>query len=73
MPSFQRFQQLIPVEIDNHEQKAAYTGNEQEFYVLIVAGVTAANGEQDGPEQASHCRNAQEMPRLHVARTHYVA
>jgi len=72
MFSFQRIYQFIPVEIGNHKQKAAYTGNEQEFSVLIVAGATAAHGEQDGPEQTSHCRNAQEMPRLHVAQSHDV-
>jgi len=73
MFSFQRIQPFIPVEIGNHDQKATGTGNEQEFYVLIVAGATAAHGEQGGPEQAPDRRNAQEMPRLHVAHAHYVA
>jgi hypothetical protein len=53
--SFQRFQQFIPVKIGDDKQKAAHAGNEQEFSVLIIAGATAAHGEQDGPEQAPYC------------------
>ena len=55
MSSFQRIQQFIPVEIANHEEKTARAGNKQEFSVLIIAGATAAHGEQDGSEQAPDC------------------
>ena len=53
MFAFQRIQPFVPVKIGNSNEQAACTGNEQKFYILIVAGTTAAHGEQYGPEQAT--------------------